>query len=78
MDAHKNNIKFRKEYFFMTDLTRIELQRIKQIVLENENKYQKVNFYLTQIKDVQIQQLLNNIAQDSLNAKQQFISFLNS
>lgn len=62
----------------MTDLTRIELQRIKQIVLENENKYQKVNFYLTQIKDVQIQQLLNNIAQDSLNAKQQFISFLNS
>ncbi len=62
----------------MTDLTKIELQRIKQIVLENENKYQKVNFYLTQIKDVQIQQLLNNIAQDSLNAKQQFISFLNS
>ncbi len=62
----------------MTDLTKIELQRIKQIVLENENKYQKVNFYLTQIKDVQIQQLLNNIAQDSLNTKQQFISFLNS
>ena len=62
----------------MTDLTKIELQHIKQIVLENENKYQKVNFYLTQIKDVQIQQLLNNIAQDSLNTKQQFISFLNS
>ena len=62
----------------MTDLTKIELQRIKQIVLENENKYQKVNFYLTQIKDMQIQQLLNNIAQDSLNTKQQFISFLNS
>lgn len=62
----------------MTDLTKIELQRIKQIVLENENKYQKVNFYLTQIKDVQIQQLLNNIAQDSLNTKQQFISFFNS
>lgn len=62
----------------MTDLTKIELQQIKQIVLENENKYQKVNFYLTQIKDVQIQQLLNNIAQDSLNTKQQFICFLNS
>lgn len=62
----------------MTDITKIELQHIKQIVLENENKYQKVNYYLTQIKDVQIQQLLNNIAQDSLNIKQQFVGFLNN
>lgn len=62
----------------MTDITKLELQHIKQIVLENENKYQKVNYYLTQIKDVQIQQFLNNIAQDSLNIKQQFVSFLNS
>ena len=62
----------------MTDITKLELQHIKQIVLENENKYQKVNYYLNQIKDVQIQQFLNNIAQDSLNIKQQFVSFLNS
>ncbi len=62
----------------MSDITKVELQHIKQIVLENDNKYQKINYYLTQIKDVQIQQLLNNIAQDSLNIKQQFISFLNS
>ena len=61
----------------MSDITKVELQHIKQIVLENDNKYQKINYYLTQIKDVQIQQLLNNIAQDSLNIKQQFISFLN-
>ena len=62
----------------MSDITKVELQHIKQIVLENDNKYQKINYYLTQIKDVQIQQLLNNIAHDSLNIKQQFISFLNS
>lgn len=62
----------------MSDITKVELQHIKQIVLENDNKYQKIIYYLTQIKDVQIQQLLNNIAQDSLNIKQQFISFLNS
>ena len=62
----------------MSDITKLELQNIKQIVLENENKYQKINYYLTQIKDVQIQQLLNNIAQDALNVKQQFVSFLNS
>lgn len=62
----------------MLDITKVELQHIKQIVLENDNKYQKINYYLTQIKDVQIQQLLNNLAQDSLNIKQQFISFLNN
>ena len=62
----------------MPDITKVEFQHIKQIVPENDNKYQKIIYYLTQIKDVQIQQLLNNIAQDSLNIKQQFISFLNS
>ncbi len=62
----------------MSDLTKLELQNIRKIILENENKYQKVNSYLSQVKDVQIQQLFNNIAQDSLNVKQQLISYLNN
>ena len=62
----------------MSDLTKLELQNIRKIILENENKYQKVNSYLSQVKDVQIQQLFNNIAQDSLNVKQQLVSYLNN
>ena len=62
----------------MSDLTKLELQNIRKIILENENKYQKVNSYLSQVKDIQIQQLFNNIAQDSLNVKQQLISYLNN
>ena len=62
----------------MSDLTKLELQNIRKIIVENENKYHKVNSYLSQVKDVQIQQLFNNIAQDSLNVKQQLISYLNN
>jgi len=62
----------------MPDLTKLELQNIKQIIFENENKYQKINSYLLQVKDIQTQQILNNIAQDALNSKQQLTGFLNN
>lgn len=62
----------------MPDLTKLELEHIRQIIFLNENKYQKINTYLSQIQDIQVQQMFNNIAQEALNTKQLLTSFLNT
>lgn len=61
----------------MPDLTKLELEYIRQIIFLNENKYQKIKTYLSQTKDLQIQQMFNNIVQEALNTKQVLTSFLN-
>ena len=61
----------------MPDLTKLELEYIRQIIFLNENKYQKIKTYLSQTQDLQIQQMFNNIVQEALNTKQVLTSFLN-
>lgn len=62
----------------MPDLTKLELEHIRQIIFLNENKYQKINAYLSQIQDIQVQQMFSNIAQEALNTKQLLTSYLNT
>lgn len=62
----------------MSDLTELELEYIRKIIFLNETKYQKINTYLSQTQDLQTQQIFNNIAQETLNAKQLLIIFLNT
>lgn len=61
----------------MANLTQIELQNLRYIINTNEVIYQKLNAYSTQCVDPQIKQTLTKAAQDALNVKQKFMSFLN-
>jgi len=62
----------------MPDLTKLELEYIRQIIFLNDMKYQKISTYLSQIQDLQVQQIFNNILQDELNIKQVLMSFVNN
>ena len=62
----------------MPDLTKLELEYIRQIIFLNNMKYQKISTYLSQIQDLQVQQIFNNILQDALNIKQVLMSFVNN
>lgn len=62
----------------MPDLTKLELEYIRQIIFLNDIKYQKISTYLSQIQDLQVQQIFNNILQDALNIKQVLMSFVNN
>ena len=62
----------------MPDLTKLELEHIRQIIFLNENKYQKINAYLSQIQDIQVQQMFSNISQEALNTKKLLTSYLNT
>ncbi len=62
----------------MPDLTKLELEYIRQIIFLNDMKYQKISTYLSQIQDLQVQQIFNNILQDALNIKQVLMSFVNN
>ena len=61
----------------MANLTQLELQNLRYIINTNEIMYKKLNTYSTQCVDPQIKQTLTKAAQDALNVKQKFMSFLN-
>ena len=60
----------------MQNLTVLELQNLKCLInIENVN-YQKLLNYSDYAVDPQIKQVFNKAAQDSLNAKQKLLGFL--
>ena len=61
----------------MANLNQLELQNLRYIINTNEIMYKKLNAYSTQCVDPQIKQTLTKAAQDALNVKQKFMSFLN-
>lgn len=62
----------------MSDLTQVELQNLRHLIMIHDTSYQKLNFYSTQAVDPQIKQIFSSAAQDALNAKQKLMTFLNS
>ena len=61
----------------MADLTQLELQNLRLLILNHETNYQKLNTYASQAVDPQIKQIFTKSAQDALNTKQKLMSFLN-
>ena len=62
----------------MADLTQAELQHLRHLIGAHETAYQKLNAYSSQAVDPQIKQMFSKAAQDCLNTKQKFMSFLNN
>ncbi len=62
----------------MSDLNKVELQNLRHLIEAQETSYQKFNNYASECVDPQIKQIFMKSAQDSLNAKQKLISFLNN
>ena len=60
----------------MGELTEVELQHLRHLIISHETSYQKLTNYASQAVDPQIKQIFNNAAQDSLNTKQKLMSFL--
>ena len=62
----------------MAELTQIELQNLRHLIITNESNYQKFNFYASQAVDPQIKQVFTKSAQEALNTKQKLMSFFNN
>jgi hypothetical protein len=62
---------------FMQNLSKIELENLKELINYHEMNYQKLINYSDYAVDPQIKQTFNKAAQDSLNIKQKLTSFLN-
>ena len=60
----------------MEELTEIELENLKNLIIYNDVSYQKLNMYSANSVDPQIKQMFTKAAQDSLNIKQKLLSFL--
>lgn len=60
----------------MADLTEVELQHLRHLIISHETNYKKLSTYSSQAVDPQIKQIFNKAAQDSLNTKQKLMSFL--
>ena len=62
----------------MANLTQIELQNLKHLIVESETNYNKLNTYASQAVDPQIKQMFTKSAQEALNTKQKLMSFLSN
>lgn len=60
----------------MANLNQLELQNLRHLIGGQETTYQKLNAYAAQCVDPQIKQMFNQAAQDSLNTKNQLMTFL--
>lgn len=61
----------------MDGLNLVELQNLKTLINYHNTLYQKLINYSSNCVDPQIKQTFTKAAQDSLNTKQQLLSFLN-
>lgn len=61
----------------MANLTKIELQNLKHLIIAHDTAYQKLSAYANNSVDPQIKQMFIGAAQDSLNTKQKLLTFLN-
>ena len=61
----------------MAQLNQVELQNLRHLIGTQDTTYQKLNTYSSQCVDPQIKQMFTKAAQDSLNAKQKLLTFLN-
>lgn len=62
----------------MVNLSQVELQNLRHLIIAQETSYDKFNTYASQCVDPQIKQLFMKSSQDALNTKQKLISFLNN
>ena len=62
----------------MASLSQLELQNLRHLIITNETYYQKINTYVSNAVDPQIKQIFTKSMQDTLNTKQQLMSFLNN
>ena len=75
--VNNKNIYEKKGRIKMANLSQVELQNLRHLIGAHETTYQKLNTYASQAVDPQIKQIFTKSAQDSLNAKQKLMSFLN-
>lgn len=61
----------------MSNLSQIELQNIRHLILASSNCVLKLNDYASNSVDPQVKQLFTKAAQDALNTKETLIAFLN-
>ena len=61
----------------MEELTLTEVLNLKNMIRYHDMLYQKLNTYSSNCVDPQIKQILTKAAQDSLNTKQQLLTFFN-
>ena len=62
----------------MTNLNQIELQNLRHFILSSNTANIKYTAYSNAAVDPQIKQLFTKASQDSLNAKETLITFLNN
>lgn len=61
----------------MEDLNLMELQNLQNLIWYHNTLYQKLITYSANSVDPQIKQMFTKAAQDTLNTKQELLSFLN-
>ena len=61
----------------MADLSQVELQNLRHLIVAHDTSYQKLNTDAQQAVDPQIKQMFTKAAQDALNTKQKLLTFLN-
>ena len=61
----------------MQNLSKLELENLRKLIISEDISYNKFINYAENAVDPQIKQIFNKVAQDKLNNKQKFISFLN-
>lgn len=60
----------------MTDLTELELQNLRHLIMGYETSYDKMTNYANEVTDQNLKQYFNKAAQDALNNKQTLMKFL--
>ena len=60
----------------MANLNQIELQNLRHLIGLQDTNFQKLTNYANTCADPQIKQLFTKSAQDTLNTKQNLMSFL--
>lgn len=60
----------------MTDLTELELQNLRHLIMGYETSHDKMTSYAQQVSDQNVQQFFNKAAQSALDNKQTLMKFL--
>lgn len=60
----------------MSDLTELELQNLRHLIMGYENSHCKMTEYASQATDPQVKQFFQKSAQSAMQTKQQLMQFL--